>query len=61
MGVTDAFAFTPVDPLAYRLVSFDEDALLTTAYRNRPELRSLQAHKFAASQRVGYSPANTLP
>ena len=61
MGIIGAFSYTPVDPLAHRLVAFDEDALLTTAYRNRPELRSMQAQQRAASQRVSALQKQYLP
>ncbi len=61
MGITGPFAYTLADTLEREVVVFDDEAVLTQAYANRPELRSLQAQETAAAKNVSALQKQYLP
>jgi outer membrane protein len=61
MGVTGPFNFTLVDTLERGAMTFDDEAIVATAYANRPELRSLLAQQKAAAERVSSLRKQYLP
>jgi multidrug efflux pump subunit AcrA (membrane-fusion protein) len=61
MGITGPFLFTLVDVLDRQGVAFDDEALVTQAYTNRPELRSLQAQRTAATAHLSALQKQYLP
>jgi TolC family type I secretion outer membrane protein len=61
MGVTGPFPYTLVDALEHQEFPFDDEALLTRAYANRPELHSLRAQQRSAAEQVSSLRKQYLP
>lgn len=61
MGITGPFVLTLVDTLERGALVFDDEALLSQAYANRPELRSLQAQERSALKNVSALRKQYLP
>ncbi|MEW6297698.1 MAG: TolC family protein [Thermodesulfobacteriota bacterium] len=61
MGVTGPFGYTLVDTLTREPLVFDDEALLSRAYANRPELRGLRARERAAARDVSALRKRYLP
>jgi outer membrane protein TolC len=61
MGVTGPFPYTLMDTLERQEFPFDDEALLTQAYANRPELRSIRAQQRSAAEQVSSLRKQYLP
>ncbi len=61
MGVTGPFLFTLVDTLERGTLTLNDASLLTQAYTNRPELRSIQAQQRATAEQVSALQKQYLP
>lgn len=61
MGVTGPFLFTLVDTLERGTLTLNDASLLTQAYANRPELRSIQAQQRATAEQVSALQKQYLP
>jgi len=61
MGETGPFLYTLVDTLQRGTVTFDDEAIVSQAYANRPEIRSLRLQQRAATERVTSLQRQYLP
>lgn len=61
MGVSGPFLFTLVDNLALGALTLQDEFLVTQAYANRSELRSIQAQQQATSRQVSVLQKQYLP
>jgi outer membrane protein TolC len=61
MGINGPFLFTLVDTLNREAIAFRDEDLVTQAYANRPELRSIQAQQRAAASQVSELRKQYLP